>query len=195
MRNHPLLLGLWLLSSAIPATATAQGKPPGAEAWRTAIGMAVGYTRMHAQGLGLVIDLTIFSAPVVGGAAGVGTPPTLFAILPLGRRLAIEPGLDVHRAQSGGNTNFNGNLSLRVDYAVHRGWYAGAGGNVQYVQSTGQKGIGIAGAGLAWGYRFHVAGPVGGRFELNYTVFKQRSGFPFATSTLGLMFGAVLPLR
>ncbi len=58
--------------------------------------------------------------PVTGGAAGVATPPTLFVLLPIGRRLAIEPGLDMHRTQSRGITTFSGNLSLRVDYAVSR---------------------------------------------------------------------------
>ena len=193
MRKIHLLLGLWLLTGVIPASAQSRRSDP--PAWQTAIGAAVGYTRTHAQGLGLAIDLTVLAAPAVGGAAGVATPPTLFALLPIGRRFAFEPGLDMHRTQSRGFTSFSGNLSLRVDYAVSRGWYAGAGGNLHYVEATGAKGIGIAGAGLAWGYRFHLAGAVGGRFEVNYTVFKQRSGFPLSSNTLGVMFGAILPLH
>jgi len=77
----------------------------------------------------------------------------MFAILPIGNKIAIEPGVDVHRVQSSGTTAFLGNLSARLDYALHGGWYAAAGGNLNYVKSTGTSAATRTGANVGLGYR------------------------------------------
>lgn len=186
---YGLLFGL----SASPLRAAARSGAD--DFWNPAIGLAAGYTRSHLSGLGLAVDFTQFAAPGSGASAGFPTPPALFVILPLGGRVALEPGFDLHRTQSGGTTTFVGLLSARVDVAVGKLWYAAAGPAVQVNQSTGGKAFGVAGFGVAWGSRFHLAGDLDGRVELNYTTFKERSGLPFATNTLGVMFGAMLPLH
>lgn len=167
-------------------------------AWQPVFGVQGGYTRSHTVGGGS--DLTALSVPGIGGAVTVlGTPagpPVLFAILPIGRKIAIEPGLDVSRIQTSGTTLFSGNLSTRLNYAVSGGWYAAAGGNLQYIKVTGSGGESVTGANLAWGYRFPFTSGLGGRFEMAYTMMRKNTnlGLP-ATNTLALQFGATMPLR
>lgn len=182
---------------ALLACALLAGAPPVARAqgpWQTAIGLSAGYTRAHLRGLGFVVDFTALAAPGVG-SAGIGSPPTLFAVFPVVGRFALEPGLDLHRSQSQGTTAFSGNVSVRLNYAVAGGWYAAAGGTLIYTQQAGSDGVAQAGANVAWGYRFHLAGSFSGRVETNFTMLKEREGVPFAINTFGLMVGAAVPLQ
>jgi hypothetical protein len=168
-----------------------------ARAWQPLLGVQGGYTRAHGVGGG---DFTALSIPGFGGAAtvlgGPAGPPVLFAILPVGRKIAIEPGVDISRVQTAGTTIFGANLSARVDYAVSGGWYGAAGGNLLYLKATGGGGESLTGVNLAWGYRFPMISGLGGRFEINYTMMGKNDniGFP-AINTLGLQFGATMPLR
>lgn len=179
------------------ARARSAPRPPasGPGFWTPALGVAGGYSRAHLSGFGTAIDFTLFSAPGSVAAAGIPAPPSMFAIIPLTNRLALEPGFDVHRTQSSGTTSFTGLFSARLDYAVGAHWYAAAGPAMQVVKSTGSSAFGIAGLGLAWGTRFAVAGDLGGRVELGYAMFKERSGSPFAVNTFGVLFGATMPLH
>ncbi len=167
-------------------------------AWQPAFGVQGGYTRAHTVGGGN--DLTALSIPGIGGAVSVlGTPagpPVLFALLPIGRKIAIEPGLDASRIQLSGTTVFGGNLSARLNYAVSGGWYAAAGGNLLYIKVTGNGGESITGMNLAWGYRFPFTSGLGGRFEIGYTMMRKNTNVGLApTNTLALQFGATMPLR
>ncbi|MBI1966524.1 MAG: hypothetical protein HYS40_00895 [Gemmatimonadetes bacterium] len=187
---YALLVGLSARSgSAAGRRVVAAGR------WAPVLGVAAGYSRAHLSGAGLTIDFTLLAAPGSVAAAGVSAPPTLFAIVPLTERLAFEPGFDIHRTQSLGTTNFSGMILTRLDYAVGPHWYAAAGPAMHIIKNTGSSAFGVAGFGVAWGSRFHLAGDLGGRVELNYTMFKERSGLPFAANTLGVMFGAMMPLR
>jgi hypothetical protein len=79
---------------------------------------------------------------------------------------------------------------------VHGGWYGAAGGNLHYIKATGLSGVTRTGFNLAWGYRFHLTGPLGGRMEANYTMFGAKSSVAIApVNTLGLMFGVLMPLK
>ena len=167
-------------------------------AWQPAFGVQGGYTRAHTVGGGN--DLTALSIPGIGGAVSVlGTPagpPVLFALLPIGRKIAIEPGLDASRIQLSGTTVFGGNLSARLNYAVSGGWYAAAGGNLLDVKVTGAGGESVTGMNLAWGYRFPFTSGLGGRFEMGYTMMRKNTSLGLAaTNTLALQFGATMPLR
>ena len=126
--------------------------------------------------------------------AGQYSHECLVVVPPSG--IAIEPGVDVHRVQSSGTTAFLGNLSARLDYALHGGWYAAAGGNLNYVKTTGTSAATRTGANVGLGYRFPFWGPLGGRVELNYTMFGKNTKLATGpTNTVGLMFGALVPLR
>jgi len=156
--------------------------------WRPSVGIAGGYTRSHFVGLG--IDLTVIATPTVSA----GAPPVLFAILPLAGREAVELGLEAHRLDSGDSTTTSAGVGLRLNHALAGGWYAAAGGTLQYVEQTGSAGLGQLGAQLASGYRFRLVRDVGGRFEVNYTMLKERTGLP-PINTLGLMFGVMMRLN
>ena len=187
------------VSKQLGATARSRAAPARtARAWQPALGLQGGYTRAHAVGGGG--DLTSIAFPGLGGGATVlGTPagpPVLFAILPVGNKIAIEPGLDINRVQSQGQTLFGASVSARLNYAVSGGWYAAAGGNLVYVKTTGADAETVTGANIAWGYRFPLVGGLGGRFELDYTMMADNAnlGLP-PVNTFGLQFAATMPLR
>jgi hypothetical protein len=166
-------------------------------AWGPVFGIQGGYTRAHGVGGG---DLTGLSFPGFGATFGTlgapAGPPTLFAILPIGRKIAVEPGLDLHRIQSQGTTIFAGNLSVRLNYAVRGGWYGALGGNLQYFKATGADAENVTGLNLGWGYRFPLTSGLGGRVEANYTMMGDNAnlGFP-PINTFALLFGVTAPLR
>ena len=179
-------------------------------AWDRVIGVQGGYSHIHGIGTGAG-DVTILSfpgwgtglttSPLAGGQV-IAVAPTLFAIFPAGRKLAIEPGVDFHRTQTGGVTAFSASIQARLDYAVSGGWYAAAGGNLTYTKATPgffpdptKSSVSVPGMNVAWGYRFHMTGAFGGRVEANYLMFKQNNDLSLATNTFGLMFGATMPLR
>ncbi len=208
--TYSLLFGL---SSPMGPSSQAPGRASRAaqRAWEPMIGAQGGYTRVHVVGGG---DFGFLSFPGFGGAAIttqlpglagnalIPTAPTVFAIIPVGTKLAVEPGLDLHRAQSQGLTIFSGNFSARLDYAVSGGWYAAAGGNLNWIKATkgffsdpNKGSVSVTGANVAWGYRFRIGGAVGGRIEANYTMFKSNKDVGQATNAMGLVFGATMPLR
>ena len=196
MRKHSLILGLLVLAATASATAQRRGAP--ARAWQPALGIQGGYYIVYLPGQG---SLDGFAAPGVGlGGLGslVGALPTpagLFAIFPMGEKLALEPSLDIHRTQSGGNTLFLSQLTGRLDYAWKGGWYGAAGLNLLYLKATGVDAITVFGANVAWGYRFRLTGNLGGRFEANYLMYPQNDDLGQASNTFGLTFGATMPLK
>jgi hypothetical protein len=179
------------------------------EAWETMIGVSGGYSSIHADGTSLTIGGLFL--PGFGGsvpaltAAGTYLPqvPTLFVILPVGKRLAFEPGIDLHRFQGSGTTVFVANLAGRLDYAVVGGWYAALGAHEEWVKATKgsfpdstKTSVGIPGASVAWGYRFHLAGDLGARTELNYVAFaKSASAGNPAMNTVSILFSLTMPLK
>lgn len=201
---YSVLLGVSTATSGGRATRSSSTRPPN-RAWRPQIGLAGGYADAHLIGAGSVTSL---SFPGYGGAVGnalggflsalraVALPPTVFAILPIGDKIAIEPGLDIHRFQSGGQTDFSGNLSVRLDYAVHGGWYGALGGNLHYIKTTGVNAATRTGLNLGWGYRFPLVLGVTGRVEANYTMFSENTDLALPpTNVFGLMFGAAMPIN
>jgi hypothetical protein len=180
--------------------ATAAIRSPRTErAWVSSIGVAGGYAEVKLIGGG---SLTTLAFPGYGSALGlvfvpeVTFPPTIFMIVPLRGRIALEPAADIHRFQESGRTSFSGNFSGRINYAIHGGWYGAAGGNLHYLKSTGVPGFARSGANVAAGYRFGLSGALGGRVEMNYTMFAKNVTFGIKPSnTFGLMAGVTVPLK
>ena len=181
------------------APASTQRRSTGSR-WQRAIGISGGYTSTHQVG---GADASGVSFPGLGGSitASTGTPiagpPTLFAIFPIGTKTAIEPGLDIVRVQQAqsASTVFSGNFSARLNYALSGGWYAAAGGNLNYLKVTGADAATIPGVNFAWGYRFPM-GNWGGRVELHYAMFGKNAdlGVP-PQNVFGILLGASMPLR
>lgn len=180
-------------TSARPTRASA------AKAWSPELGIVGGYGSAHV--VGTSNDITGVFFP--GGAnsfealgPGAPAPATLFAILPVGGKWAIEPSFDLHHlGQSGSNaTSFE--VGARIDYAATGGWYAAAGGQLTNINpATGSSGS-LTSAIVAWGNRFHLAGPTGGRVEVNYmlTGKNDKIGIP-PVNTLSFLFGLTMPLQ
>lgn len=184
-----VLLGISARATGVAADPMSQAR------WIPEIGVAAGYTRAHLSGSGLTADITLFTSPGSAAAAGVPAPPTIFVVIPLWHRWALEPGFDVHRTHSNGTTTLTSTFSTRLNYAVARHWYAGLGPVVQVIKDSTNSTLGVSGLGVAWGGRFRLAGDVGGRVELAYATFKERSGSPFTTNTVAITFAATMPLR
>jgi hypothetical protein len=199
---YSALIGI-TTSTGTRTTARPAGRAPVAashSAWSQQLGVAGGYANVHFVGAGSP-DIIALALPGYGGGfAAFGTPgfdlpPTIFAIFPIGSKVAIEPGVDIHRVQSNGTTSFNGNLAARLDYAVSGGWYAGLGGNLNWVKTTLNNGT-RTGANLAWGYRFAFLGPLGGRVETSYTLWGKSTKLATpAVNVFAVMFGATMPLK
>lgn len=196
--TYSILLGV---SSTVGSPATRSTRTGETRAWSPALGVVGGYGSAHAVGsggdiTGVFLPGGLNSFTIFGGA--VPAPPTLFAIIPLGGKWAIEPSFDLHRfappAPASPTTSFE--VGARVDYAIAGGWYAAAGGQLTNVNPSSGSSATLTGASLAGGYRFHLAGPMGGRFEVNYLMTGKNDtlGNP-PINTLSFLFGLTMPLR
>ena len=176
---------------------------PDDELWSPAIGIQGGYYSDHFVGAG---TLTGVALPGLGTSTGLTVSvgdlfpqtPSLMAVIPEGRRWAIEPGFGLGRVQVTGPAPFtltSVTVAARVDYAVTRGWYAAAGPVTNSYKASRRQWATQSGLSLAWGYRFNIAGDVGGRAEASYTMFAHNHilGVPPA-NVLGLDFGVMMGL-
>jgi len=195
-RGQFVPLNVYGLLLGISGTGRAGAAPARSTAgWRPALGIAGGYVRSHLSGLGLAVDATTFALPGEGSDQGVATPATLFAIVPLTSRIAIEPGFDFHRARSFDNTVAAWQTTVRADVRLTGGWYAAGGGGLLFLGATGMATIAQAGALVAVGYEVPRAGPLGLRAELDYSSYQKRQDFPFSVTTFGAMVGVIVPLK
>jgi hypothetical protein len=196
---YSLLFGVSTRTRRATTTAS-RGSRSANRAWGPQLGLAAGYANMHPVGAGP--DITALAFPGFGGALGAfgspqyTLPPTLFVILPIGQKFAVEPGLDLHRQQGGSSTIFAGNASARLNYALHDRWYAALGGSLNYLKTGGQSAT-RTGVNTAVGYRFPFTQALGGRIELNYTMWRKNTTAPVVppVNVLGLMFGVTVPLK
>ncbi|HXE84153.1 MAG TPA: hypothetical protein VN513_12565 [Gemmatimonadales bacterium] len=195
---YSALFGVSTVTSR-PRSARSSSAASAHRAWRPALGISGGYASVTAIGTGTLAALAL---PGYGSALSaslipeVTLPPTIFAIIPVGNKIAVEPALDIHRFQESGTTSFSGNVAARLNYAVHGGWYGALGGNLQYIKQTGASAATRTGVNLGWGYRFPLVAALGGRFEANYTMFGKNTDLGLVpTNTFGLMFGVTMPLK
>ena len=191
---YQLLLGV---SSSLrrPAATRARASK---SVWEPMIGLSAGYFAVHPVGGANISGVAFPSFGGNGAMFGLSgaASPTLFAIIPMGQKLALEPGVDfTNISQSGSPTSTAISVSGRLDYAAVGNWYAAAGGVLNSVKQSGTSGS-LTGLVVAWGYRFHLAGAFGGRFEVNYLQSGKSTklGTP-PTNTLGFTFGAMMPLK
>jgi hypothetical protein len=189
---YALLAGVSKYAGGTTRTASPNASGKRAAGWRPALGVAGGYVQNHSRGsiAGLPVRADQTQLALPGSAAT--TPPVLYAIVPVRGRVALELGVDAHRAQQLDSATFSAQLAPRFDIALHGGWYTAAGGSLRYVEATGAKGFVLSGATLAAGYRFPLTEQLGGRVELNYTAFKERRDFPLAQNIVAVMFGVTM---
>jgi len=174
----------------------AAGRSTGA--WEPVLGISGGYAHIH-QNQG--IDLAVLTLPNMGSDGVVGgtvapTPPSLFVILPAAEKIAVEIGFDIHDLTGNGTSIFTAQFDPRIDYAFSNHWYGAVGPNLHLLRIAGgiSKTIGIAGVGVAGGYRFRLAGGLGGRLEASYSVDSKRRNLVPA-NVLGMTIGATMALK
>ncbi|HEY6091127.1 MAG TPA: hypothetical protein VIV83_03985 [Gemmatimonadales bacterium] len=190
--STPLSAGGASRSSARSARATSSNS-----VWTRSVGFNAGYSRVHAVGGG---DLVFLTAPGVGGSlAALGAyapgPPILFAIFPIGRKIALEPGLDLTRIDQGGSSILSVSLGARLNYAFVHGWYGAIGGQLAHISPSGGNSASVFGGTLAFGARFNLTSSLGGRVELNYLTFPANTDLGAATNTTSVLFGLTMPLH
>jgi hypothetical protein len=188
---------LGISSSIGGAKAGATSRRATNRAWEPAIGISGGYVSMHIVGSSSAISGVFF--PGLGGdltaLAAIAVAPTMFVIIPVGQKLALEPGVDFHSVSSTGTSIKSINVAARFDYAVTNTWYGAAGGHLLSSSRSGTSGT-ADGLDFAWGYRFHLAGNFGGRFEGNYSLTAKSTKLALpALNALSLTFGAMMPLN
>ncbi|MGH7530127.1 MAG: hypothetical protein ACREMN_07060 [Gemmatimonadales bacterium] len=197
---YSVLLGV---SSRIGARPAARGRPGAARStslWTSALGVVGGYSRVHVVGGGG--DFTALTAPGFGSSiaptldAFAPGPPVLFAILPIGRNIALEPGLDVTSVDGPVEGSiFAAAVGLRLNYAVTGGWYGAVGGQLTHVDAEDGVSTSVLGGSLAWGYRFTLTRNLGGRVELNYLSNPRNDDLGTATNTFSVLLGVLMPVR
>ena len=191
-----------LLGVSTPLSSRAGAPARGARAssnsvWTRSIGVTGGYSQVHLTGAG---DVVFLSAPGIGGSFGslvtyAPGPPVLFAIFPVGRKIAIEPGLDISSIDDGGGSSLGATVSARLNYAVTKGWYGAFGGQVAMIDPAGGTSANVFGAAVAWGNRFRLTSNLGGRVELNYLMFPSNTDVGTAANTFSVLFGLLMPLK
>lgn len=194
---YSVLVGVSSPLSGRGAAPTRGARPASSSVWSRAIGFNGGYTRVHTVGGGNAVFL---SAPGIGGSIGtLGVyapgPPVLFAIFPIGRKIALEPGLDIASIDEGTGSVMGAALGLRLNYAVARGWYGALGGQLAHVNPSADPSATVFGGTLAWGNRFNLTSNLGGRVELNYLMFPTNTDVGSAANTFSVLFGLTIPLR
>jgi hypothetical protein len=191
---------------ALPLAAQRRGSSAPAsrpDAWPLAIGTEAGFVNVHF--IGGPADVNALMFPAFGGsltslaglAALAPTVPSLYMTVPIAEKMAIEPSLDLTRTQTNGPfTQFVADLGGRLDYAFGRGFYGAAGLKVLVVKVTGLSSFGIPGASLAGGYRFHLSGAWGGRFEISHDMMaKHATVGQVPVNVTAFTVGAMVSLR
>ena len=165
---------------------------PAAAPWRLALGTAAGFTLFHIPG---IADYATFAVPSWGGTDFPYSIPSLYLTVPVGGRVALEPGLSVVRFHEEGYTAFDGTLSLHVNYAFRGGWYAGIGGHADVTTFTSRKLGALTGVGVQGGYRFRVAGPWDARIEVGHEIEARHrvlQELPFTATSVSVGVGVAL---
>jgi hypothetical protein len=188
-----------VLGQAAPPPRSVRGAAPAnAGFWAPAIVFGAGYVNAFVPGQGSV---SFFSVPGSGSAPSTGFstlipgPAGVSAVIPVSRRIAIEPAADVHSfAPSGGSTFTVYEVTARADYAFNRHLYAaigvGASGTSSSAPSTSEW------AGLAAvGVRFPLVAGIGARLEYDYATWNGDGNNAPALQTNALMFGMIAPIR
>ena len=194
---YSVLLGVSTPLSSRSAAPARAARGASTSVWTRSLGISGGYSQVHLTGAG---DVVFLSAPGIGTSLGsldiyAPGPPVLFAIFPVGRKIAIEPGLDIASIDQGGGASLGATVSARLNYAVTKGWYGAVGGQLAHVAPSGGTSASVVGAGVAWGNRFRLTSNLGGRVELNYLMFPNNTDVGSAANTFSVLFGLMMPLR
>ncbi|HEV8399244.1 MAG TPA: hypothetical protein VGQ18_05315 [Gemmatimonadales bacterium] len=160
---------LALLAFAAPVgTAAAQGH------WRPEIGVVGGFARIMPAGGGQPRYLDRLELP--GTAASY---PTVFVVIPLTSRLALEPAIAGSRSAFKeandlipATSSINVRVTLRADLAIAKGFYIAAGGLVRFKETDDVNDTQLGALG-ALGYREELGSRLAARIEFQWVTQRQ----------------------
>ena len=146
------------LASLVATAAEAQ------RAWRPEIGVQGGFARIKPTGTKASDQIDLWDLP--GSGSGYGS---LFVIVPVTKRFALEPALALVQTSIGAPGAFFASssdvtLGLRGDFALPAHFYTALGGVLGYSESGGAHETQLA-LQAALGVRVHLGGPIDGRLE------------------------------
>jgi hypothetical protein len=162
MRKLGLSLAL-LAGAAAPLAAQ--------QMWQPEIGIRAGWTRFDLSNSTTNIDM--IDVPQVGGiSAGLAlSPSSLYGIIPVNGRFAIQPGFGWYNATIVGSVATAINVGARLNIALTPQFYAAAGINGYVIKIDGNEDS-QAGFEGAVGYRR----PMGEHFRTSAEVFYEKRG-------------------
>lgn len=191
---YSLMIGVSAPVTSRPSPVSSDDRALPRRPWELRLGISSSLVDLHFQSF--PTDFVAFSFPGRGSESNTVSPPVLFATIPLEGRLALEPGLEVHRTHFNGFTLATVALSARLNYALGRGWYAGPGLEFVTRKASDLPYVGFAGVSAQGGYQFHLTGAWGGRVEVSHTIMARQGVWhePPLTVT-ALTIGATVAMR
>ena len=155
-----------------------------AQGWQTQLGLQGGFVRVKPAGTGRNDRTDAFLAPGFNLGPAFPAPNSLYLIVPVSPKVALEPSFAGAFLATGTSASVF-QAGLRVDYAIASGLYGAGGALLGHISDVGYE----AGLQFAGGYRFHLTGPVQARLEANVQTWKGKSHLINPIDTYGLLFG------
>src|SRR6267142_1944497 len=178
-------LAVLALMTGLVTTAQAQ------QQWHSEFGISSGYSRIKPAGTGASDHVDVFGIPSFSLAGVIPGGASLFGIVPVKNKLAIElsagalQGNVILPGLVGDATFFN--VDARADYALTRKVYAAAGAALNFVENGGVHETQV-GVEAAVGYRFGFILGLRGRVEAN-AVFLHKTDLVDPRDVYALEFG------
>jgi hypothetical protein len=157
--------------------------------WQAEIGVQFGYSHAKLAGTNTNDAINLIGFPEGNYLPALLSTGSLYAIIPVGRRLAVEPQFTAMQVSAALTA---ARIGGRLDYAITRGLYAAAGGAINYV-SPGSPGHTQLGLQVGVGYRGRLSNTLNGRIEANWLSTHSSDLLP-AFNTYSVFAGVAAPL-
>lgn len=166
---------------------------PGQASWDAELGIQGGIARIKPAGTGGNDQTDVWDLP--GLASGYGA---LFAVVPVTRRLAVEPALVLIQTSVGEPTALFASatsvtLGLRGNVGLASRFYAATGGVLNYSESSGTHDFQL-GIQAALGYRITLGRRLRGRLEAHAITFRKTDNLE-PLNVYALLFGLSARLK
>lgn len=174
------------LTVVLALSALVAGTAPAQQSWNSEIGIQGGFARIKPAGTGQNDYIDVFGAPGPGYVLGLLSAGNVYAVIPWGQKMALEPSFNVGQLTSVGSAT-TARLGLRADYALSPKIYAAGGLVMLYLESSGSH-VTTFGVQAGLGYRFPLVGPLNGRVEALVASVKKHDNLA-PTNVYGVQLG------
>jgi hypothetical protein len=163
--------------------------------WSPEIGIQGGYIRIKPAGTGRADQIDLYDIPGANFLDLVPAYGSFFAIVPVSRRIALEPALRFSQTTPSLTLGTTATLGLRADYALTTKLYAATGGVLTYVEEFGvhEHQLGLQ---AAFGYRLKLSRRLNGRLEAQWSTMRRADQSPIGPhNTYALLLGVSTRVR